>query len=140
MAHEFFPLSKEEAMKRGYKWQDHTYPINLPENAQTVQVKEFPSDIQQVTDDILSKILICEVTGKPFRIIKQELAFYRKHHLPLPRKHPDQRHLERMQLRTPRKLWERTCAKCGKGMQTTYSPDRPEIVYCSECYEREVQQ
>jgi hypothetical protein len=45
----------------------------------------------------------CEVSEKPFRIIKQELEFYRKHNLPIPKKHPDIRHLERMKLRNPRK-------------------------------------
>jgi CxxC-x17-CxxC domain-containing protein len=79
-----------------------------------------------------------KTTGKPFRIVKAELKFYRQHKLPLPHQHPDQRHLERMQLRTPRKLRERTCANCGKSIQTTYAPDRPEIVYCSECYEKEI--
>jgi len=44
-----------------------------------------------------------------FRIIPQELEFYRKHNLPIPRKHPDQRHLDRMKLRNPRKLFERIC-------------------------------
>ena len=81
---------------------------------------------------------MCEVSGKPFRIIKQELEFYRKHHLPVPRRHPDQRHLDRMKLRNPRKLYERTCDKCGVGMQTTYAPDRPEIVYCEKCYNKEM--
>jgi len=34
-----------------------------------------------------------------FRIVDQELEFYRKHNLPIPRLHPDQRHFERLQLR-----------------------------------------
>jgi hypothetical protein len=49
------------------------------------------------------------VSGKPFRIIKQELEFYRKHNLPIPRRHPDVRHADRMKMRNPRKLWERLC-------------------------------
>ena len=93
------------------------------------------------------------MTKKPFRIIKQELEFYRKHNLPIPRRHPDQRHLDRMALRNPRKLYERKRDKCGKDMITTYAPcevkpsleaplgcapERKEVVYCEECYEREV--
>jgi hypothetical protein len=49
---------------------------------------------------------------KPFKIISQELEFYRKHNLPIPRRHPDQRHLDRMALRNPRKLFDRKCDKC----------------------------
>jgi len=80
----------------------------------------------------------CEITKKPFRIIKQELEFYRKYNLPIPRRHPDQRHLDRMSLRNPRHLYTRNCDKCKKEIQTTYSPERPEIVYCQDCYEKEV--
>jgi CxxC-x17-CxxC domain-containing protein len=43
-----------------------------------------------------------------------------------------------MKLRNPRKLFKRTCDKCGKGIQKTYAPERPEIVYCQECYEKEI--
>jgi hypothetical protein len=41
----------------------------------------------------------CEVSKKPFRIISLELEFYRKHNLPIPRKHPDVRHEERVKIR-----------------------------------------
>jgi hypothetical protein len=77
------------------------------------------------------------VSWKPYRIIKQELEFYKKHNIPLPRKHPDIRHMERMKLRNPRKLFDRKCDKCWKDIKTTYSPSRPEIVYCQECFEKE---
>ena len=82
---------------------DQEYPINIPESAQTINAKDIPNDIKDIDDDILNKVILCEQTGKPFRIVKQELQFYRQHNLPLPHKHPDQRHLERMQLRNPHK-------------------------------------
>jgi len=60
-----------------------------------------------------------------------------------PTKHPDQRHKERMALRNPRKLYDRkcmcpTCKTPDAPMYTTYAPDRPETVYCEECYQKEV--
>jgi hypothetical protein len=76
------------------------------------------------------------VTGKPFKIIKQELVFYIENHLPIPTKHPDQRHKERMTLRNPRELHERHCAECGVDIITTYVPDRPERVACEGCYRK----
>lgn len=117
---------------------DQEYPINIPENAQTLKAKDLPENIQDVADDMLNKVILCECSGKPFRIIKAELEFYRKHNLPIPHKHPDVRHLERIYLRTPRKLRDRTCMKCGTKIQTTYSPERPEIVYCGQCYNKEI--
>jgi len=69
---------------------------------------------------------------------KSEIEFYLKHDLPLPKRHPDQRHIDRMNLRNPRKLFDRTCAKCGMDIQTTYAPEKPEIVYCETCYNKEI--
>ncbi|MDR2190489.1 MAG: hypothetical protein LBP53_04825 [Candidatus Peribacteria bacterium] len=40
------------------------------------------------------------MSGRPFILQKMEVAFYRKYHLPLPKKHPDIRHQERMQIRS----------------------------------------
>jgi len=28
--------------------------------------------------------------------------------------------------------------RCSTEFETSYSPDRPEIIYCEECYKREV--
>ena len=103
-----------------------------------IPADKLPDDISKIPDDILNWAIECEVTKKPFRIIKQELDFYRKHHLPIPKRHPDQRHLDRMALRNPRKLFERKCDKCHKEMITTYAPERKEIVYCEACYNKEV--
>jgi len=43
-----------------------------------------------------------------------------------------------MKLRNPRKLYDRKCDKCSIDIKTTYSPERPEIVYCEECYNKEI--
>jgi len=73
-----------------------------------------------------------------YRILPQELEFYRKMNLPLPRLCPDCRHYERIKQRNPLKLYKRKCDKCGKEILTIYSPDRPEIVYCEACYLKEI--
>ena len=73
-------------------------------------------------------------TGKPFKHIPQELEFYKKMGLPLPVKHPDLRHKERMNRRNSRKLWGRECGKCSQPFQSTYSPESQELVYCETCY------
>ena len=138
IAQEIFPLNKDKAILIWCKRMDQEYPINIPENSQTINTQDLPKNISDVTDDILNQVIICEVTWKPFRIIKAELDFYRKHNLALPHKHPDQRHLERMQLRNPRKLWDRECTKCWTAIKTTYAPERPEMVYCEACYNKEV--
>jgi len=115
-----------------------TYESPFPKVDKIIPANKLPDDIKDIPDDILNWAIECEVSKKPFKIIKQELEFYRKHNLPIPRRHPDQRHLDRMKLRNPRKLYDRKCDKCKKDMKTTYAPNRPEIVYCQNCYDKEV--
>jgi CxxC-x17-CxxC domain-containing protein len=43
-----------------------------------------------------------------------------------------------MNLGNPRKLFTRICDKCGKEIQTIYAPERKEIVYCENCYNKEI--
>ncbi len=136
IAQEYFPLTKEEALKKWFHWSD--YEIPFPKVEKIIPASKLLENITEIPDDILNWAIECEITKKPFRIIKQELEFYRKHNLPIPKLHPDQRHLERMKLRNPRKLFTRKCDKCGKEIQTTYAPERKEIVYCQECYEKEI--
>ena len=97
-----------------------------------------PSDIRDVNDDIVRQILTCEQCGKNYKIIQQELNFYRKTKLPIPKKCMDCRHKNRLQQENPRKLYARKCDKCSAPIQTTYTSDRPEKIYCEACYLKEV--
>jgi hypothetical protein len=130
VAQELYPLTKEEALKQGWKWHDEP----AAEDAYKGPEVKIPAKIGDVTDDILKQVHRCEVSGKLYKINPQELKFYRGLGLPVPRRSPDQRHKDRVALRNPRHLWDRQCAKCRKPIRTTFSPDRPETVYCEECY------
>lgn len=101
VAAEYFPLSREEVLKRGLKWKEG-------------------------------------IGGHLFKIIPQESKFYQRLGIPLPRRSPNQRHLDRIALRTPRKLWKRKCSKCATEVESAYAPDRPENVYCEACYKAEI--
>ena len=90
-------VDRESLSRFGYH--RSTYEAPKPVSDKVIQGKDLPDSIDQVEDSILQYAIACEVTGKLFRIQAAELAFYRKHHIPLPRKHPDQRHLERLALR-----------------------------------------
>lgn len=131
IAQEYFPLTKEQVLKRGWRWSDYEAP--LPVVQKIIAAVDLPDSIDAIPDDILNWAIECEVTKKLFKIVRQELDFYRQMKLPIPRRHPYQRHKDRMALRNPRKLWDRTCAKCQKTIVTSYAPERPEIVSCEEC-------
>lgn len=128
VASEYFPLTQKEAQKNGWGWKEKD-----PKDYK-VQTFDIPLDIKDVGNDIFDAVLACASCGKNYKIIPQELAFYKQLKLPVPRRCPDCRHMERMQLKNPRKLWKRKCDKCQKDVKTCYSPGRPESVYCEECY------
>lgn len=136
VAHEYFPLKSDQVHDRGWRWkEEREEPLKVEK---IIPGSELPDTIDAVPDDILDWAIECESTKRPFKVIKQELELYRQMKLPLPRLHPDERHRRRMALRNPRRLWDRACATCKKSIATSYSPDRSEIVYCEECYLKEV--
>lgn len=102
------------------------------------QKSMLPDNTSDTADSVCNEILTCEATGINFRIIPQELVFYRNMKLPLPRKSPQARYSERLASRLPRKLWKRTCAKCHDEILTAYTPERPETIYCEACYLKKV--
>ena len=131
-----FPLTKEEILERGYPYKEK------PENKYTItlKAKDIPDDIKDVDDSILNEVIECEVSGKAFKITPFELQFYKRMNISIPRLHPDERYKERLSLRNPMVLYHRSCMNkgCTNEFETTYAPERPEIVYCKECYQREV--
>ncbi len=137
VGNERFPLTREEALARGYKRQDNHFDPIILEWVEVLKWDKIPNDIDSVSDDVLKKIFACEDSGRVFRITKQELEFYRKHNLPLPRKHPNIRHSIRIKKRPLRGLYLRNCDKCKKEMISIFSQDYSWTVYCSSCYSQE---
>ena len=143
IAQEYFPLTKEQAMSQGYKWKDRE------ERNYTIDIKneDIPDNIKEANNDIIGKVIECNHKGtcneqctEAFKIIPEELQFYLRMNLPLPRLCPNCRHYNRLSQRNPLKLWHRHCMKpnCTNEFETSYSPDRPEIIYCERCYQQEV--
>jgi hypothetical protein len=140
LAQEYFPMTESEVRTNWWNW--------LTEESKKFEWTPYmPLSISQYDErlvwfdiatkninDCLAWMIQCEITKRPFKIIKQELVFYIENSIRIPTKHPDQRHKERMQLRNPRTLYERDCTECRRAIVTTYSPERPEKVVCEECY------
>ncbi|MFA6006497.1 MAG: hypothetical protein WC764_02080 [Candidatus Paceibacterota bacterium] len=144
LAQEYYPLSKDEVLARGYRWKES----DAKKYAITKGSNDLPNDIKDVPDTIIKEVIMCahkdkdcnEMCATAFRIIPAELELYRKMGLPLPRLCPNCRHFARLQKTVPLKLWKRSCMKpgCINEFETSYAPDKPEIVYCESCYQQEV--
>ncbi len=128
VASEYFPMTKNEALKRGCKWKDSNKKDYLP------QTFTVPNNIKGVLESICKEVLACNNCGKNYKIQKVEIAFHKKMQLPLPKKCPHCRHMNRLNVRLPRKLHNRKCDNCSTDIQTPFSPKRPEKVFCEKCY------
>jgi hypothetical protein len=152
LAHEYFPMTKEETKQEGYEWrtpEERHYKV-------TVAGDELPTTIEKVPDSITGDVIGCAHAGTclhqcttAFKVIPEELQFYRRLGLPIPALCPNCRHAARLARRNPLKLWRRRCMcdrpnhqhgadRCPAEFETSYSPDRKETVYCEQCYNAEV--
>jgi len=165
IAQEYFPLTKEQGLAQGYSWREP----DTKSYAITKQFGDLPDQIKDVQEIILDEVISCAHRGQcneqcttAFKIIPQELQFYRQMNFPLPRLCPSCRHYQRLKQRNSFKLWHRRCMclsaevstkaddykntvkhfhgnqPCPNEFETSYAPDRKEIVYCESCYNSEV--
>ena len=133
---EFFPMELSPFPYQDSVAQEH-YPREIK-----VEKKEY-----KIGGDILACSPDASVgTGRAwnctqaFRLTPAELAFYAQMKIPHPTACFQCRHAARVALRNPLKLWHRKCMKesCTNEFETSYSPDRPEIIYCEQHYNQEV--
>ena len=142
VALDYFPISKEKAIYLGYSWTQRER-----KQVEAISSQDIKDDISNVSEDILNKIISCPNNGNEtlkctsfFKITNNEFSFYKNKKLPIPRYCPNCRHYERLKYRNPTTLYHRKCMKtgCQNEFETSYAPDRPEIIYCEKCYQQEV--
>jgi hypothetical protein len=163
VAYEQFPIIQGEAEQQGYFW----HYAQRKEHEITLEPAKLPDHIKEVTDAILKETIGCEHQAQcnegctlAFKLIPSELNLYRQLNMPVPRFCPNCRNAQRMAKRNPLKLWHRKCTcagsksanevyqnqarhshredACPNEFETSYAPDRPEIIYCEQCYQQEV--
>jgi len=110
IAQEYFPHTEASVKIVGWKWHQeestiYTGPAYTPLDILQYHEKYVSPEIAQKNiDACLKGVLVCEITKKPFNIVRQELAFYIENKLSLPRICPEQRHKERIVFQKPRNL------------------------------------
>ena len=135
----------------GYRWREK----KINEYQMTIDSKDLPSNLNDVEDSFTKEIIGCQNKDKhsnycrgAYKITIDELNLYRKLRVPLPRQCFLCRHENRLKMRNPMKLWHRQCmcekenhghdGNCTVEFETSYAPERPEIIYCEKCYQQEV--
>lgn len=142
---ELVPLTRLEAVAKGYNWGDN---IQRTIGKGTLPPEAIPDSINNVSDTIIEEVLTCMDCNRNYKIVPNELTFYKKMVIPIPRRCFYCRHQARINKRNPFNLWHRSCmcdrtnhdheGKCVVEFETSYNPERPEIVYCEKCYQKEV--
>ena len=151
---EYYPLSQKQISDYGFKLKEN------PERDYVIEIKteDLPDHIKDADLGIVGKVIECAHKGEceqqcteAFKIREDELNFLKKINVALPRLCPNCRHFERLKRRNPMKLWHRSCMcentshshhdkvkPCPVEFETSYAPERPEIIYCEKCYQQEV--
>ncbi|MFA4930916.1 MAG: hypothetical protein WC570_03575 [Patescibacteria group bacterium] len=125
IANDYYPLTAEEAEKKGLKWQpdiesiktvgDYYVPLADIRQYDPTFAKATAGEAKEEIEKCLNGIIKCEVSEKLFKITPHELRQYIKMGIPVPTKHPEVRHKERFARMNPRHLWQRRCMCEGKG-------------------------
>jgi hypothetical protein len=136
LTQERFFLSKDEILKNGFVWQEK---IQRTINKETITPENLSDSIFDIKESIINEILKCIDCNRNYKITEDELAFYKRLNIPIPRRCFYCRHNNRIKRRNPYKLWHRSCMNkgCTNEFETSYSPDLPEIIYCEKCYQQE---
>ena len=151
LAYEEFLLTKEEIIGKGYAWREPEEKEYQP----TMEIGNMPDRLSETKDNILDEVIACPSEGQAetkctfaYKIIPDELRFYRLMKIPLPRYCPNCRYYHRRKWLNPWKLWRRKCmcdkdththkGDCTNEFETSYAPERPERIFCKECYQQEV--
>ncbi|MBI3335725.1 MAG: hypothetical protein HY001_04470 [Candidatus Portnoybacteria bacterium] len=157
------PLTEEDAKAKGYRWKEP----DKKTRQHTLTASKLPETIREAGDDVTAQVIECLHGGEcgeqctvAFRYIPQELSFYKKMDVPLPRFCHNCRHSQRLAYQNPFKLWHRQCQcagvcsendiykntgehfhktkHCTNEFETTYAPEKSDIVYFEQCYLQEV--
>jgi hypothetical protein len=167
MAQDYFPLTREQAIAKGYSWRERPetkYDI-------TMTSTDLPGTIATTADDIVTQAIQCKtqegeaaraqnpLCSTVFRLIPLEVTLYRKLGIPVPEYCFACRRSKRFMVRNPRRLVKRQCqcsgaagggkykntaehfhgvGACPNEFETSYTADNPAIVYCEQCYQAEV--
>jgi hypothetical protein len=135
LAHMMFQMKKQEAQAFGAKWEEPKTVKNVG-----MRAEDLPDRIDDVQDDIVKQRIICPETKLSYNIAPSELAFYREHGIPLPRRHFDWRTFNRFRPMTLMVEPQRgICVYCKKEIEHYYAPALSyKKIACVECYQREV--
>jgi hypothetical protein len=157
VAQDNFPLSHDEAVEAGLSWRD---AMPFTTGKETLQLNQLPDSIRDISENITKEVFACMECGRNYRIVPQELEFYKRMEIPIPHLCFFCRHKARLAFRNAANLYDRKCqcggaqsenniyqntaahfhgdTMCSQVFETSYDPNSRHIVYCEQCYQAEI--
>lgn len=113
-------------------WRTKEKEINIEGNSE--KIEKLPNLLNETSDDIVKKIIICEASKRPFRFIPWEISFYKTLWIPLPRKHYDIRYQERNALLPSRVLEIWNCSHSWEEIVFSNKKNPKASIYSEKSY------
>ncbi len=134
-AHIIYPMEESEAISRRLFWQPE---IEVAPAAAGVPAAALPENSSDATDELCTLAVLGEKSGKPFRLIPREIAFYKQHHIVFPSDTPYQRIIDRFKIMSNFRIHKDACFKCGTEIWSAYKTSDGYKPYCESCYLSEI--
>lgn len=95
----------------------------------------LPDHINDVPVDISETALLCERSGYRYNISKEELMFYKRNNIALPRNHFDIRIIDKVKQTAVLESYYYKCCYCSSSIQAYYPRNwEYENIACEKCY------
>ncbi len=131
----FNPKNKDEIEKMG----SYSLKENKNKYKITKKIDDLPDSVKDIDNNILNEVIECSKCNKGYKIIEMELRFLKKMNLSIPHECPFCRINNKLSIWVDNMhLKDRICDKCNKDFKTHYSKKEAPIVYCKECYKKEI--
>lgn len=131
VAQELYPLTQEQAILLNCRWKEE------PTIATNTTFAQLPQHTKAATEQTTKELYQCEHCHKGYRIIRQELAFYQKQNIALPKQCFTCRHQNRVNQRNPHRLRTTTCSNCTTTIDTSFPATTKQKILCENCYQQE---
>ena len=135
VAMDYFWIKEDEAKDMSYKWIKREFKTELAKWVKELDLKKA-NNWEYSDEYILNNMIKCEVSWRFFKLIPDELKFYKKFSLPIPKYHPDIRFEKRFNRMPKKTQYLRNCKISWEKILSIYDKKSDFDVYSNEEYER----
>ena len=137
IAQEYIELSQAEIESKGYRWEED---IPRTSGKGTKKYEDLPDNPKDYPDTLTQEVLTCDTCSFNYRLVPQEMRFYKHFGLTIPKECFNCRHARRMASRNPRVLVDGNCKKCDSEFKTSVPAEEQKKypLYCEKCYQSEI--